>query len=153
MVEKYFEGETSTAEEKWLKVALLKADKTDPMVEEALAVMGYAYSAHIADSDAADPQNAVLESKRKSHTRHYLRIASVAAAIIAVVFTFSWIWNPSANEDETEYFAYVEGVRIENEIAIRNLISIQLEEMGEGSAEINNQIQSDFQDLKNAMEL
>lgn len=44
LIDRYFGGETTLSEEKWLRSVLPGVPEGDPKVEEALAVMGFSRS-------------------------------------------------------------------------------------------------------------
>lgn len=138
-IERYFEGESSVAEERALRRALLEMRPgDDPLADEALAVMGFG---------ALSGVSAPKTRQRKG----WWRVAS-AAAVVAGLALFLSLTFRLASSDSQECFAYVGGERIENEEFVRNLMMEQLNDIQEARTDVDDQINTDFEDFRTAFE-
>lgn len=132
MIGLYFDARLSAAEERELRKELLRHPEGDPVVDEALAVMGYAAS-------AAPPVAA---------RRNMLRRIGVAAAVVAFLAVGAGILAGSIPGREAgECVAYVHGVRVDNEDEVMRLVREQLGEMGRASEEFSREVADDFGDI------
>lgn len=138
LIERYFEGETTISEERWLRENLPNMMGESKEINEALAVMGYAA---IPDKD-----------------RHKRRIPAslrriAAAASIALILTAGGIYTHHLNKSqESTFMAYSGGVRIERDEAMQ-LIAIQMEELSEASQGVRTDVEDDLSDFRNILDL
>lgn len=144
LIDKYFEAQTSVEEEDMLLKESLSRFGRDPAANDILAVMGYS---HI------NPQKSVVNIKEKKRSGRRYILQSTAAAVtvflsIAAALIFTFDHSEIKNEDS---YAYVGGVRIENETEILSLIETQLNEVSDAQESINLTISNDLEDFREAL--
>lgn len=144
MVEKYFDGDTTIEEEKWLRRELLSTDCRDAAVEEALAVMGYA-----ATSRADALKSSAVAMRKSPSFPGWMAGAASVAVIIAISLA---LFSPQNAGKTGRCVAYIHGQKIEDAEVIRNLASLQIAEIGESSDDIDEQIQKEFHEFKIVMD-
>lgn len=142
LIELYFEAETSAEEERKLRDILLELSAPDEEEREALAVMGYS-----SVKPAKNIQRKVWTGKR------ILQYAAVAGGLIVVAAGLATAWNMEMKEQQSRCIAYVGGVEITDEAHVMDIVSLQLAEMGEMSAEMNSEIDGDFNEIRNALKM
>lgn len=145
LIERYFNAETTTEEERLLAEKLLAIPPGDPEADEALAVMGYAR----ASASPAGKISAGRKTGRKPIRRIIAGVAAAAALAIAAsaVFTESGDLGPASGE----CIAYVNGRRIDDEKVVMDIVAAQLGEMGDVADGISMQMESDLSDIREAM--
>lgn len=98
LVNRYFEGDTSLAEERNLRRLLAQSSCTDAPVEEARAVMGvFACCRTECRKPAADNPNSALSRLRRSRWTAISAVASVAVLIVAVVSFYRFEKMPNSD--------------------------------------------------------
>ena len=130
LIERYFDGDTTLGEERGLR-------------EEALAVMGYA---RMDVTPAANAESGVSPVR----WRRMLLRGGAAAAVAAVLAVTAVL--PRFAGDGGECIAYVDGSRIVDEHAVMGIIDAQLGEMGEAADDVSRQMESDFSEIREAMD-
>lgn len=146
LIERYFDGDTTLGEERGLRAALLALSpaERDQTTEEALAVMGYARM------EAAPAGNAASADSPMRWRRMLLR--GGAAAAVAAVLAVTAVLPRFAGDGGGECIAYVDGSRIVDEHAVMGIIDAQLGEMGEAADDVSRQMESDFSEIREAMD-
>ena len=120
LVERYFEAETSQAEEEELRHFLCSPQGSSPRYDEVRAVMGY-----LAQARSMASKTSHTPSKNKTR---WLRPAGIAASItIALGLTFT-AWRATQAPAEV-YLAYVDGNKITDREAVMQLMQNSLEQM------------------------
>lgn len=138
LIERYFEGETTLAEERRLRENLPKMQGESLEIDEALAVMGY----------AASPDK---DSVRRKRPALYRWIA--AAASFALIMAAGGIYTHYLKDSQKSTFmAYSGGVKIDREEAMQ-LIAAQMEEMSDASQDIKTVVEDDLADFRNILDL
>lgn len=133
---KYFDAETSLEEERWLRSHLPGLAGTDPEIDEALAVMGYA---------AGIPRATTTAVRRRLRTA-----AAVAATLTLLLAAGGTCLYFSHRNPDPQLVAYSGGVRLDPQEAMR-LIEAQMEEMGDASKSIELEVIDDFKDFRHAL--
>lgn len=141
LIEKYFEGTSSSEEERQLRNILPSLPPGDKKIDEAIAVMGYAANIK---SDSMVVRK--ISNRRKSGK--WVIAAATTACLIAVGSISSYFYT----QQSSRLIAYVGGERVDNRLQIEQLIISQLNDMSEANMEFTNQIESDFTDLRNAFD-
>lgn len=146
LIDRYFDGDTTVGEERELRAALLALApaERDRATEEALAVMGYARM------EAAPAGNAESGVSPVRWRRMLLR--GGAAAAVAAVLAVTAVLPRFAGDGGGECIAYVDGSRIVDEHAVMGIIDAQLGEMGEAADDVSRQMESDFSEIREAMD-
>lgn len=146
LIERYFDGDTTLGEERGLRAVLLALApaERDQAAEEALAVMGYARM------EAAPAANAESGVSPVRWRRMLLR--GGAAAAVAAVLAVTAVLPRFAGDGGGECIAYVDGSRIVDEHAVMGIIDAQLGEMGEAADDVSRQMESDFSEIREAMD-
>ena len=142
LIERYFEAETSAGEERKLRDILLELSAPDEEEREALAVMGYS---------SVKPMRKTRSRIRLS--KRLLQYAAVASGMIVVAAGLATAWNMEMRQQQSRCIAYVGGVEITDEAHVMDIVSLQLAEMGELSAEMNSEIDGDFNEIRNALKI
>ncbi len=132
----YFEGLTTLGQEQRLRTLLADPELKGSEFDEARAVMSFA-----AISPDTIPQ-------RRSRRPLYAAIASVAASAAIIVVLASLFARPIAQPD---YLAYVDGHRIDNQEEVMSIVNADLSLLGEASADISDDIDSDLNALSSAI--
>lgn len=118
LIARYFEAETSEAEELYLRTALASGRyPLTPTVREALAVMSL---------------TAVAVQRRKKRAR--LRVMGAVAAVAAVIVTIG-AWHYTSVRSN-ECVSYIAGTRVTDRDAVMNIIASDLACMGDAQAEM-----------------
>lgn len=133
-IDLFFEAQLTREEEDSLFGELLNRQGMDPVADEALAVM---LASRIPLSEKS--------REKLSHKK-----VTVAAASIAAVFAFGIIMH-SLNSGHSRAFAYVSGVKTENQQVIKNIISTQLNDIEESSGYFSQTVASDLHDIRDAL--
>ena len=138
LIERYFEGETTLSEERWLHSNLPKMMGESPEIDEALAVMGYA---------ASPDKDSVRRNRPASH--RWVAVAASFALILAAGGIYTHYLKTS---QKSTFMAYSGGVKIDREEAMQ-LIAAQMEEMSEASKDIKTEVEDDLADFRNIFDL
>lgn len=144
LIEKYFDGDLSVREERELCHRLIELQGEDPLIDEAIAVMGYARHGL---SRSKGPAINTVKLPRLAKIRN---IAAAAAAVIIMAFGISYHLHDKGHGFD-ECIAYVGGKRISDEDAIDALIRQQLSEVSEASEDLQRQISYDLDAIRNVM--
>lgn len=136
LIRRYFDAETSLEEERWLRSHLPPLAGTDPEIDEALAVMGYA---------AGIPRCTTTAVRRRFRTA-----ATVAATLTLLLAAGGSYLYFSHRNTSAKLVAYSGGVRLDRQEAMR-LIEAQMEEMGDASKSIELEVIDDFNDFRHAL--
>ena len=138
LITKYFEAETSVEEEQLLLKKVLQLEGKDPLADEVLAVMGYA-------------RYKPIKVSNPHRFSQIWKISGIAAAVIAIGIGGVSFMSTLSDETENECYAYVNGVRIENQAHISHLIQQQLGEVSEAGESVEESISTDLEDMRNAL--
>lgn len=138
LIEKYFEAELSVNEERMLLGRLLHYDGEDPVVDEALAVMGYARG-----------KTCVTERSIRSWRRKVIYAAAAVAGVVMISLGFFHSGNSIDTIDSC--YAYVNGVKIENSVEVTAIIADQLGELSDASENVRDVVAGDLEDMKQAL--
>lgn len=140
LIAKYFDADTSVEEERLLLKEALRLEGKDPLADEVLAVMGYARSKPIKSSNAL-------------RISPIWKISGIAAAVVAIGIGGISFMSTLSYETGNECYAYVNGVRIENQTDISHLIQQQLGEISEADENMEESISNDLEDMNNALNI
>ena len=132
-IQKYFEAELTQEEEKALLKKLLRLEGHDSMADEALAVMLAA---------RLTPTEAIIRRRTPMKL-----LAGVAASVAVVIGMVSILQV----QRSARTFAYVSGVKTENQQVINDIISTQLNDIGESSGLFSQTVASDLDDIREAL--
>ncbi len=146
LIERYYDADTTAQEERMLLKAALESEGRDPIVDEVLAVMGYARR-------KPSPEMEVKASMKRGVGRRsvLLRVGSAAASVAAVVAVgFMLMRSPGVGVEAAECYAYVDGIRIENRNDVASLVNRQLSELANAEESVNEVITEDFSDMSEA---
>ena len=97
LVNRYFEGDTSLAEERNLRRLLAQSSCTDAPVEEARAVMGVFACGRAECRNAAQKSPSAFSRLRRSRWTAISAVASVAVLIVAVVSMYRFEEIPNSD--------------------------------------------------------
>lgn len=143
LIERYFNAETSVAEECILRRELANsALHGDPLADEARAVMGFAIG-----SPAAVERR---PHKHKSIPSFY-QWRNVAAAIVALAATAS-IMIGAIRHPNGECVAYLNGERISDRQTVMRLMFSDLGDMADASADVETVIAEDLDNIADVIE-
>lgn len=151
LIERYFEAETSAEEERKLRDVLLKLPFPDAEEREALAVMGYASVIPMSNNHASETSSKSY-LRNVSFGKRMMQYAAVAGGLIVIAAGIAAVWNARLQE-QSRCIAYVGGVEITDESHVMDIVSSQLAEISEISAEMNSEISGDFNEIRNALKM
>lgn len=135
LIEKYFNGETSTKEEAVLLRMLLNIKNPDSTEREALATLTFMK---------------YKPSKKTSAPFRKIAVA-ISAAIVTSAIMFTGIYSYLHMERPTEgWVAYAGGEKIDNYNEINNLLGEQLKELSNASSMIDDELKDDFNEFQEA---
>ncbi len=163
LINKYFEGETSLNEERQLRSALNETSSADPRIEEARAVMAYTAVASLRGNERGsitDDRNEAVslnveapeevnplavggsndKGSRKRNVNGIRRRVWQAAAVAAVLFIGVSV-TIAVKSTETGYHTMIACVEDSSKDVAFDLISSQLQAVGEASAMIEEDVQ------------
>lgn len=127
LIERYFEGETSLQEEQLLRQSLASCQWSSDIIDEARFTLGY-FSAH----KQQHRQRPAINRSR------YIAIAASIALLLTLGIGVLW----QSQHYKNECIAYVNGKAIHNEREVLNLMQSDLNEMGNATQSIEEQLSS-----------
>lgn len=133
-IERFYEAQLSQEEENFLLRTLLKIEGKDPIADEALAVM------------LASRMSAKTTKTRKKTPA--MRIAGIAASIAIILGMGIFIIH---HPRQVDTFAYVSGKKIHDRNEIKNIVSTQLQDIGESTDLFSQTVATDFDDIREAL--
>jgi len=141
LIDLYFDGATTLAQERELREALLKSKSNNPRVDEALAVMTFA---------AEDGQRRATDAVAPRHGRRASWLSLAAAAAVAVLLAVGvWVGrNPVY--DDGGCSTVIACVPSDDPAVALALMNAQLGDISEASDNVNEAIASDFASLSEA---
>ena len=135
LIARYFDGETSLAEERRLRLMLARPEATGDAADEARAVMGV-FAA----------QRASMRPQRRAH-RSAPWQAAAAIALIAAVAVALLLPRPDAGS----YTAYCDGTEITDRDNVLAFMQADLSVMGRAAADLGTSVAADFGEMSNAI--
>ena len=134
LISRYFDGETSVQEEQELRQNLADCPWSSELIDEARFTMGY-FAAHV-------------QSERHTTKRSFQRQIIGIAASIAVLLTIGGgiLWHSQQPKDVC--IAYVNGKTIQNEKEVLNLVASDLNDIGNASQSLTEQLSSLGEDIE-----
>ncbi|MDE7407197.1 MAG: hypothetical protein K2M76_02150, partial [Muribaculaceae bacterium] len=137
LIARYFDGDTTVAEERELRRELATTVLWSPLIDEARAVTGY-FAACRTKSRHRKPRVAIWQR-------------TVAAAIVAVIVMSMALGIVSHNiSADDSCIAYVDGTTVTDGAIAYALVSEQLAMMGEAAEIVENDV---IDDLRNVFDL
>lgn len=145
LIARYFDGLTSTAEERRLRQLLADAEVTGREADEARAVLSYAAMSGRTAS--------VATAERQRPVRRWSTAASVAASIIAVATLGWWAFagDGDAGDQSADCIAYVDGIRIDDPQQVRDIVDTELSLFGQASDAVADDITDDLNSISSAI--
>ena len=140
MIDLYFDGELSSEDERKLLGMLLKYPAGDPEVEDALAVMTAIRS--------------VPATRARNRTPIWKGIAAALATLLisgAFLTVLGLAIKGSVFGNADNAGVYVNGVKVNDETVVLNIIQSQLDDISMASEEVNSELSSDLDDIFNAL--
>lgn len=139
LIQRYFEGETSVAEESELLENLLKIHNPDDEEREALAVMGYT---------RVDVNNQVKGGRlfgiRRFLSRNVIKVAASIILVFAVGITFVTALNRG---HETPCYAYIGGEKIENRNEVLHLMRSDMAEITDATSDLREEVRGSLGEM------
>ncbi|MDE6042264.1 MAG: hypothetical protein K2G07_01790 [Muribaculaceae bacterium] len=124
LIDKYFDGLTSDAEEAALRKALASPEVKGEDADEARAVLGVF---------------AAQRSTRHTGGARLIRRAAAAAAVVIALAIGAWkitAWNSAPDE---AYLAYVNGTRIDQSEPVLAIMAEELSAIGEAESSVQEE--------------
>lgn len=134
-IDLYFEAELTRQEEQSLLKELLKHEGQDPIADEALAVM------------LASRLPLPSRARKKKPIRRAMAVAASVAALLALGF----LLHQHATNRDSDMFAYVGGVKVDDPQEIMNIIDTQLSDIGASSELFAQTVSDDLDDIRDAL--
>ncbi len=132
LIERYFEGSTTIAEERQLRHLLADSSIDTPLANEARAVMGYSL---------AKPQlQAKLAQRKPVHT--WLNVAACLAVLIGI----SSVCYVSNQRHSDECIAYLNGKEISNQQVVTNMMLSDIADVADANADLEAEIAESWSD-------
>lgn len=142
LIERYFSGLTSVAEERELRAMLTQQRYSSPAIDEACAVMGFFVTAGRKRSSQTIP----------GRFAPWAKMASVAA-VVAIVMTMcavSWYVGLRGQLDKPgagEFMAYAGGRVITDPDEVSQLAEMQILSVMEASRQLKAEVEADLQSM------
>lgn len=132
LIQRYFEAETTEAEEKELRSFLSTSPGLDSRYDEVRAVMGYLA--------VGRSLNKKKMARRPSRMIRTMRHVGVAASLALMIGFVSFYWSDLISERES-YVAYVDGNKITDRAIVSQLMQESFAGVGIGEAESDAEAQ------------
>lgn len=132
LIQRYFEAETTEAEEKELRSFLSTSPGLDSRYDEVRAVMGYLA--------VGCSLNKKKMARRPSRMIRTMRHVGVAASLALMIGFVSFYWSDLISERES-YVAYVDGNKITDRAIVSQLMQESFAGVGIGEAESDAEAQ------------
>lgn len=146
LIARYFDGLTSTAEERRLRQLLADAEVTGREADEARAVLSYA---------AMSGRTVSVATAERQHppVRRWSAAASVAASIVAAATLGWWAFagGGAAGDQSADCIAYVDGHRIDDPQQVRDIVDTELSLFGQASDAVADDITDDLNSISSAI--
>ena len=132
LIQRYFEAETTEAEEKELRSFLSTSPGLDSRYDEVRAVMGYLA--------VGRSLNKKKMARRPSRMIRTMRHVGVAASLALMIGFVSFYWSDLISDRES-YVAYVDGNKITDRAIVSQLMQESFAGVGIGEAESDAEAQ------------
>ncbi len=132
LIQRYFEAETTEAEENELRSFLSTSPGLDSRYDEVRAVMGY-----LAVGRSLNKKKMARRPSRMIRTMRHIGVAASLALMIGFVSSY---WSDLISERES-YVAYVDGNKITDRAIVSQLMQESFAEVGIGEAESDAEAQ------------
>lgn len=132
LIQRYFEAETTEAEENELRSFLSTSPGLDSRYDEVRAVMGYLA--------VGRSLNKKKMARRPSRMIRTMRHVGVAASLALMIGFVSFYWSDLISERES-YVAYVDGNKITDRAIVSQLMQESFAGVGIGEAESDAEAQ------------
>jgi hypothetical protein len=132
LIQRYFEAETTEAEENELRSFLSTSPDLDSRYDEVRAVMGYLAMGR--------SLNKKKMARRPSRMIRTMRHVGVAASLALMIGFVSFYWSDLISERES-YVAYVDGNKITDRAIVSQLMQESFGGVGIGEAESDAEAQ------------
>lgn len=132
LIQRYFEAETTEAEENELRSFLSTSPGLDSRYDEVRAVMGYLV--------VGRSLNKKKMARRPSRMIRTMRHVGVAASLALMIGFVSFYWSDLISERES-YVAYVDGNKITDRAIVSQLMQESFAGVGIGEAESDAEAQ------------
>jgi hypothetical protein len=132
LIQRYFEAETTEAEENELRSFLSTSPDLDSRYDEVRAVMGYLAMGR--------SLNKKKMARRPSRMIRTMRHVGVAASLALMIGFVSFYWSDLISERES-YVAYVDGNKITDRAIVSQLMQESFAGVGIGEAESDAEAQ------------
>ena len=132
LIQRYFEAETTEAEENELRSFLSTSPGLDSRYDEVRAVMGYLA--------VGRSLNKKKMARRPSRMIRTMRHVGVAASLALMIGFVSFYWSDFISERES-YVAYVDGNKITDRAIVSQLMQESFAGVGIGEAESDAEAQ------------
>lgn len=135
LIARYFDGETSLAEERRLRMLLARPEATGEAADEARAVMGV-FAA----------QRASMRPQRRTSRTAPWRAAAAIAMIVAVAMALLL-----PRHEAGSYTAYCDGTEITDRDHVLAFMHDDLSAMGHAADDLGSSVAADFGEMSNAL--
>lgn len=153
LIDRYFEGETSLAQEQELRrLVATQSESADPAIREARAVLGYFAEGRHADEQPMEeqPTEKLYVGKRTGRFIHVSRIAGIAAAIAVVAII--GVKLHGLGSATSDCYTYVGSRCITDRDAVEAAIFSDLKAVSEASENVEDEITDDINLLHEALQ-
>lgn len=139
LIDRYFDGDTSLEEERWLRENLPSLIGEDQAIDEAVAVMDFASAPAAGRPDAG------------FRRRRFRPIAAAAASLAVLIAAAGICLFVTGRDSKDSYMAYSGGVKLDREETM-DLIAAQMEELSEASRSVRADVEDNLADFRQLIE-
>jgi len=141
LINRYFDGETSIADERALRRELARTPLHTPLIEEAKAVIGYSL---VCAAPAAADRHISGRALRGTWW-------NVAATLVISVLTVAALLTYSHRHEPDECVAYLNGKEISERNTVMSMMMQNLSEMGQASDRLKTGIADDVGEISDIL--
>lgn len=132
LLEKYYDGLTTTIEERLLQ-SFLTRDDLPPRYDPDKAILGYfaANKTHASEPRILEPTTLSIKP-RKNWLYPSLIGSGAVAAMLTLLFTFNYLASPTS-----ENYAYIHGERVTDKVLLTATMQTSIDQLGSVSDEVD----------------
>ncbi len=142
LISKYFDCETSEAEEAALKQALAECGYNSPVIDDARVAMGFFLVGKTVDSGL----------KRKRASVYLWRAMSIAATVAVLIMVGAGLFRTDDILEDDKCIAYVNGEVVHDQDVVMSLIKHDLNNVNSASSTVENSIENQLSAIRSVLQ-